>query len=94
MQFLVVSSSINHHQLLTKTNIAETEARTLFSNPKNHKKTPYRFPPNKRLLTDSLFSLSNLHTILSDPLCLPFEIHQMAAALIRGRTVVLEFSVF
>jgi hypothetical protein len=41
--------------------------------------------------TDSLFSLSNLHTILSDLLYLSLEIHQMAAALIRGKTVDTRF---
>jgi hypothetical protein len=45
------------------------------------------------LLTDLLFSLSNLHTILSDPLCLSFEIHQMAATIVRGKTVVLTSSI-
>jgi hypothetical protein len=38
------------------------------------------------LLTDSLFSLSYLYTILSYLLCLPVEI-QMAAAIVRGKTV-------
>jgi hypothetical protein len=39
------------------------------------------------LLTVLFFSLSNLYTILSDPLCLSFEIHQRAGVIIRGKTV-------
>jgi hypothetical protein len=50
----------------------------------------YCLPSNNsrgHLVTDLLFSLSNLYVILSDTLCLSFEIHQMAAAIIRGKTV-------
>jgi hypothetical protein len=39
------------------------------------------------LSTDLLFSPSNWYKILSDPLCLSLEIHQMTAAVIRGKTV-------
>jgi uncharacterized membrane protein YccF (DUF307 family) len=46
------------------------------------------------LLSYSLAILSYFITILSDPLCLSFEIHQMAVVLIRRETVVVKAQKF
>jgi hypothetical protein len=49
----------------------------------------YCFPSNNIRGHLVLFLFCNLSLILYDPFCLSFEIHQMTAATIQGKTVEL-----